>query len=38
MKTKWQRAAVAKMAFDGCGSGRCLTAAMDNGEGGGSDR
>ncbi len=29
---------MAKMAFDGYGSGWCLTMAMNNGEDGGSDR
>ncbi len=29
---------VAKMAFDDCGSGRCLRVEMDNREGGGGDK
>jgi hypothetical protein len=38
MKTRWQRVAAAKIMFDGYGSGWCLMAAMDNGEGGSGDR
>ncbi len=38
MKTRQQRAAAAKMAFDGCGSRQCLMAAVDNVEGSGGDR
>jgi hypothetical protein len=32
MKTRRQRVAVAKMAFDSCGSNWCLTAMIDNGK------
>jgi hypothetical protein len=38
MKTRRQRAAAAKMAFDGCSIKWCLTVAMDNGEDSGGDR
>jgi hypothetical protein len=38
MKTRWQRAVAGKIVFDGCNSGQCLMAAMDNREGGGGDR
>ncbi len=38
MKTRRQSREAAKIVFDGCGSGQCLTVVMDNGEGGGGDR